>query len=45
MGASPNQFSGYQNIDKPGVLEKFEKAWDTKLNPNIGIKATDCFPR
>ena len=45
MGASPNQFSGYQNIDKPGVLEKFEKAWDTKLNPNIGTKATDCFPK
>lgn len=45
MGASPNQFSGYQNIDKPGVLEKFEKAWSTDLNPNIGTKATDCFPK
>ena len=45
MGASPNQFSGYQNIDKPGVLEKFEKAWGTDLNPNIGTKATDCFPK
>lgn len=45
MGASPNQFSGYQNIDKPGILEKFEKAWGTKLNPNIGTKATDCFPK
>lgn len=45
MGASPNQFSGYQNIDKEGVLEKFEKAWGTTLNPNIGIKATECFPK
>lgn len=45
MGASPNQFSGYQNIDAPGVLEKFEKAWGTDLNPNIGTKATDCFPK
>ena len=45
MGASPNQFSGYQNIDKPGVLEKFEKAWGVELNPNIGTKATDCFPK
>lgn len=45
MGASPNQFPGYQNIDKPGMLEKFEKAWGVKLNPKIGIKATECFPK
>ena len=45
MGASPNQFPGYQNIDKPGILEKFENAWGVELNPNIGTKATDCFPK
>ena len=45
MGASPNQFPGYQNIDKEGILDKFEKAWNTKLNPKIGTKATDCFPK
>lgn len=45
MGAAPNQFPGYQNITKPGVLEKFETAWNTKLNRNEGIKATDCFPK
>lgn len=45
MGASPNQFTGYQNIDKEGVLDKFEKAWNTNLNPKIGTKATDCFPK
>ena len=45
MGAQPNQFPGYQNIDKPGILEKFEKAWGVELNPNIGTKATDCFPK
>ena len=45
MGAAPNQFPGYQNITKEGVLEKFEKAWGTTLNPNVGIKATDCFPK
>ena len=45
MGASPNQFPGYQNITKPGIREKFEEAWNTKLNPNEGIKATDCFPK
>lgn len=45
MGASPNQFPGYQNITKPGILEKFESAWNTKLNRNEGVKATDCFPK
>ncbi len=45
MGAAPNQFPAYQNIDKPGVLEKFEKAWNVKLNPHIGTKATECFPK
>lgn len=45
MGASPNQFPGYQNIMAPGVVEKFEKAWNTSLNPNEGVKATDCFPK
>ena len=45
MGASPNQFPGYQNITKPGIRQKFEEAWNTKLNPNEGIKATDCFPK
>ena len=45
MGAAPNQFPGYQNIDREGILEKFENAWNTKLNPNLGTKATDCFPK
>ena len=45
MGAAPNQFPGYQNITKPGIREKFEEAWNTKLNPNVGVKATDCFPK
>lgn len=45
MGAAPNQFPGYQNIDREGVLEKFEKAWGVKLPEKIGVKATDCFPK
>ena len=45
MGASPNQFPGYQNVTAPGILKKFETAWETKLNPNIGVMATDCFPK
>ncbi len=45
MGASPNQFTGYQNIATPGIVEKFEEAWGVKLNHEIGTKATDCFPK
>lgn len=45
MGAAPNQFPGYQNLITPGVVEKFEKAWHTSLNPNVGVKATECFPK
>ncbi len=45
MGASPNQFTGYQNIAAPGIVEKFEEAWGVKLNHEIGTKATDCFPK
>lgn len=45
MGASPNQFPGYQNVTKEGVLDKFQKAWGCELPPKDGIKATDCFPK
>lgn len=44
MGASPVDFTGYQKVFNPEVLAKFEKAWGVKLNPNPGLKATDCFP-
>ena len=43
MGADPDKFPGYQKITDPKVFEKFEKAWGTKLNPNPGTKATQCF--
>lgn len=43
MGADPKQFPGYQNLDIPEVMEKFERAWGTKLNHEIGTKATECF--
>ena len=45
MGASPNQFPGYQNVTAEGVVEKFEKAWHTDLAKEDGIWATDCFPK
>ncbi len=45
MGALPTDFPGYQKVANPDVLAKFEKAWGTKLNPNVGTKATECFPK
>lgn len=44
MGASPNDFPGYQKVKDPAVIEKFEKAWGVKLNPNPGLHATEVFP-
>ena len=44
MGAMPTDFTGYQKVTNPEVLDKFEKAWNIKLNPNPGIKATEVFP-
>ena len=44
MGAQPNTFTGYQKVMDPAVVEKFEKAWGTDLNPNEGTKATEVFP-
>lgn len=43
MGAQPTDFSGYQKVKNPDTIAKFEKAWGTKLNPNEGTKATECF--
>lgn len=45
MGAVPNQFPGYANVDKPGVKEKFEAAWHTTLSDKPGVRATECFPK
>ena len=44
MGASPTDFPGYQKVANPEVIAKFEKAWNTRLNPNPGLHATDVFP-
>ena len=44
MGAFPTDFPGYQKVANPEVVAKFEKAWNTKLNPNPGLHATDVFP-
>ena len=44
MGAMPTDFPGYQKVDNPEVLAKFENAWGVKLNPKPGMKATEVFP-
>ena len=44
MGALPEDFPGYQKLTDPKVLDKFEKAWNTKLNPKVGKMATEVFP-
>ena len=44
MGAMPTDYPGYQKVHIPEIREKFEKAWGVPLNPEPGIKATDCFP-
>ena len=45
MGAMPNKFPGYQNLDDDAVRAKFEKAWGVKLHPETGVYATDVFPK
>lgn len=40
MGALPNSYPGYQNVDVPEIREKFEKAWGVPLSGKIGIPMT-----
>lgn len=44
MGASPFDYPGYQKVHFPEIREKFEKAWETELNPNIGMTSTQVLP-
>jgi formate dehydrogenase major subunit len=44
MGAMPGDFPGYQKVTNEEVVEKFEKAWNVKLNRKPGMTATDVFP-
>lgn len=45
MGADPAKFPGYQALSREDVMDKFQKAWHTELPKEVGIKATDCFPK
>ncbi len=44
MGAMPNKFPGYQNLNDEAVNAKFEKAWGVKIPKETGTHATDVFP-
>ncbi len=37
MGALPNVYPGYQAVVLPASHAKFEKAWNAKLSPNLGL--------
>ncbi len=37
MGALPNVFPGYQKVNDPVVIEKFERVWRTKLSDKVGL--------
>lgn len=41
MGALPNVFPGYQSVDNPAMVAKFEKAWGRKLSSRRGVRATE----
>ena len=44
MGALPNVYPGYQNVSIEASREKFEAAWDAKLNPDPGKTLTEVIP-
>ncbi len=37
MGGLPADYPGYQKVFKPEIQEKFEKTWNTKLSPKVGL--------
>ncbi len=42
MGGLPNVFTAYQKVDDPGLLKKYEKAWDVSgLSPKPGLAVTE----
>ena len=37
MGGLPNNYPGYQKVYDKEVQQKFEKAWNTRLDDNVGL--------
>ena len=38
MGCLPDSYPGYQKVENPDVQKKFEKVWNSKLSPKMGLK-------
>jgi formate dehydrogenase (NADP+) alpha subunit len=45
MGALPNVYPGYQQVEDSKNKEKFEKAWNAKLSDVPGLKHTELFDK
>lgn len=43
MGALPNVFNGYQNVEDEAIRKKFETAWRVKLPPKKGLTSSEMF--
>ncbi len=43
MGALPNVYPGYQNVNVPEIQAKFEQAWGVPLSGEIGLKIPEMF--
>lgn len=44
MGCLPTDFPGYQKVNNPDIVAKFEKAWGCDLSKNKGLRSTEVFP-
>ena len=44
MGCMPYDFPGYQKVDNPQVIAKFEQAWGVSLNRQTGLTSTKVLP-
>ncbi|WP_327707825.1 molybdopterin-dependent oxidoreductase [Streptomyces sp. NBC_00464] len=43
MGAIPNKLPGFQDILNPSSRQKFERSWDTVIQPRYGKTLTEMF--
>jgi formate dehydrogenase alpha subunit len=44
MGCMPYDFPGYQKVNNPEIIAKFEKAWNVELNKKTGLTSTQVLP-
>lgn len=43
MGALPNRLPGFQDLTRPAIREKFEKAWDVPISGTSGLNQSQIF--